>query len=139
MYQVPQSFREQLERIDPNLRVEWDVRRCLWNILRKSPLKPLEPPRLVLTVCEPGGAYRPLDNRAIWRLRDMDVYRRFDGRQEKHIGKMVEQELRDREAALSAEKKKATDEKHAEIMDRMRFNVAKWTECRSYPKVRFAR
>ena len=72
------AFRKELKRLDSKLDVEWDTRRQRWKIVRET----ASPGNLynykvdVMTVANPDGSYRPLDQRTIRMLRQADMQTR---------------------------------------------------------------
>ncbi len=74
-----------------------------------------------MSVCERDGTFRPLDQRVIHRLHEMDTHRQNYGRQSKSISNTVDRQLRDEQGRQDAMKRNAEDEQFAEAFDRASF------------------
>src|SRR5690242_6226104 len=103
MMQVPEAVAEELQRLDPLLLPFWDKINCRWRILRRNPRRPREL-FTILNVEEPDGSFRPLDRRTVIKLYEMDVTRQHPGRDFRHMGRLVEQDLQAGQEELDKQK-----------------------------------
>ncbi len=115
--QVPAWLQEEMWKIDPDLSMFWNRVACLWQIRKLDTFT--RRPEIVLTIRGEDGGYRPLDRRIILELNEADVYRRFNGRQEKYMGALIEQDLKRKQEKYDKEKKKAADEQHGEAREQL--------------------
>lgn len=83
----------------------WDSLNGRWRIVRRNPRKRGEF-FTVLSVQEPDGAFRPLDQRVLLQLREMDTQRAHRGRQEKTFASLIEKDLQARQEKLDEAKAK---------------------------------
>ena len=112
---VPSWLQAEMRKIDPDISMFWNRLACLWQVRKLDTLTRRH--EVVLTIRGEGGGFRPLDRRIILELNEADVFRRFNGRQEKFMGALMEQELKRKQDQYDKEKKKASDEKHEEVVD----------------------
>lgn len=122
---APEAFVDALARVDANLFPWWDQVRSRWQIRRRNPKRPNNPPDIVCVVCEKDGTFRPLDNRTIEKLYRMDSARRFTG-DVKYHGMKVQWEMDEEQAKIDREKERRRSDMHGELMDRLHFNFKEW-------------
>lgn len=115
--QVPGWLQEEMRKIDPDISMFWNRLACLWQVRKLDTLT--RRPEIVLTIRGEDGGFRPLDRRIILELNEADVFRRFNGRQEKYMGALMEQELKRKQEKYDKEKQAVADEKHEEIVEQV--------------------
>lgn len=113
--QVPDWLQEEMRKIDPNISMFWNRTACLWQIRKLDILTKRH--EVVLTIRNSDGGFRPLDRRIIWELNEADVFRRFNGRQEKYMGALIEQDLQRKQEKYDKEKQAKADEQHEAAME----------------------
>ena len=74
-YRPDRTFVEDMKRLDPKLDVRWDEWDERWNVFRVIQKGGGDCPLHVLTVEHQDGSYKPLDNRTIQKLHEMDSWR----------------------------------------------------------------
>lgn len=130
MLTVPEGFAERLTAWDRNLKAVWNNRISRWQILRSNPRHPHDAPEHVLTVRGPDGGFQPLDNRALEEIRRRDLWKRFDGRDERYFSGFVRRELEEEQTAMNLAKEKKSETQLADVGERLTYNLKK-AELRS--------